>query len=67
MRAIKKGEETVFDYAMNNIDNWTMKCNCGSKNCRKIVSNFNALNDKTKKKYQEYTIDCIKEKEKKKQ
>ena len=62
MKAIKKGQEICFDYAMNNIDRWTMKCNCGSKNCRKIISNFSALDDKTKNKYLDYTIDYIKEK-----
>lgn len=61
MRPIRKGEEIVFDYAMNNIDDWTMECNCGSKNCRKIISNFDALNEKTKEKYKGYTIDCLQE------
>ncbi len=61
MRPIKKGEEIVFDYAMNNIDSWTMKCNCGSKKCRKIVSDFVVLDEDTKKKYRDYVLDCIKE------
>jgi len=64
MKQIKKGEEIVFDYAMNNhknvIDKWKMKCNCGSKNCRKIISTFDVLDNKTKKKYINYVIDCIK-------
>lgn len=61
MRPIKKGEEIVFDYAMNNVDRWEMKCNCGSKNCRKIISNFDVLDDETKKKYLNYVLDCIRE------
>jgi len=68
MRPIKKGEEIVFDYAMNNfdymmsnIDNWKMKCSCGSKNCRGLISTFDILDNKTKKKYLNYVIDCIKE------
>lgn len=62
IRPIKKGEEITFDYAMNNIDEWKMKCKCGSENCRKIISAFNALDDKTKKKYSNYVIDYIREK-----
>lgn len=44
IRDIKKGEEIVYDYSTTvgpNItpDMWTMHCNCGSTNCRRIVSN----------------------------
>ena len=60
MRDIKKGEEIVFDYAMNNIDNWTMECKCGSKNCRKIISTFDKLDKETRKKYFPYVIDWLK-------
>lgn len=62
MRPIKKGEEIVFDYAMNNIDTWKMKCSCGSKNCRKIISTFDVLDDETKRKYKNYVLDCIRDK-----
>jgi len=60
MKSIKKGDEITFDYAMNNIDNWTMECNCGSKDCRKVISTFGVLDEKTKKKYSDYVLDCIK-------
>lgn len=59
MRPIKKGEEIVFDYAMNNIDGWKMECECGSKNCRKVVLTFDALDNETKEKYRDYVLDCI--------
>jgi len=62
MMSIKKGEEIVFDYTMNNIDNWKMNCKCGSKNCRKIISTFDVLNEKIKEKYLNYVLDCIKKK-----
>jgi len=62
MKDIKKGEEIVMDYAMDNIDNWTMKCRCGSKNCRKIISTFDQLDEKTKKKYLPYVNSWVKEK-----
>ncbi|MFH1638985.1 MAG: SET domain-containing protein [Chloroflexota bacterium] len=51
---IKKGEEIFLDYAMNNTTDWTMECHCGSKNCRKIIGNFNMLPEETKKRYFNY-------------
>lgn len=32
-------------------DNWTMKCNCGDKDCRKIIKDFKHLPRSTKEKY----------------
>ena len=37
IRNIKKGEELVIDYAMTETDKPSFKCNCGSKNCRKVI------------------------------
>lgn len=45
IRDIKKGEEITFDYSSTigtNI-NWTMACNCGSKNCRKEIGNVTTI------------------------
>ena len=61
IKKIRKGEEIVLDYAMNNINGWEMKCRCGSRNCRKTVSAFKELDNKTKRKYLDYVIDCIRE------
>jgi len=38
MRDIKKGEEITFDYAMSESSEFKMKCNCKSKNCRKVIT-----------------------------
>lgn len=44
LKPIKKGEEITKDYqlaAVDQIDNkhgWILKCKCGAKNCRKIIS-----------------------------
>ena len=38
MRDIEPGEEITFDYAMSESSNYKMNCNCGAKNCRKVVS-----------------------------
>lgn len=38
LRDIKKGEEITSDYSKDNYDeDWEMKCNCGEKNCKKII------------------------------
>ena len=42
IKDINKGDEITFDYAATvgvNIENWTMNCSCGEKNCRKIIGN----------------------------
>ncbi len=55
IRDIKKNEEITTDYSLNGVDKWKMKCNCGSKNCRKIIyGNFKKLDPKTKKKLKPY-------------
>jgi SET domain-containing protein len=42
---IKKGSELVFDYStvLAADDIWTMQCNCGEKECRKIIKKFKTL------------------------
>ncbi len=61
IRKIKKGEEIFFDYCMNNFDDWTMECKCGSKTCRKLISTLDVLDKKTRKKYNDYVLDCLKQ------
>src|SRR3989344_1034506 len=39
IRNIKKGEEITTDYKMDDVPGLNMKCNCGNKNCMKIVKN----------------------------
>jgi len=34
MRDIRAGEELTHDWATTDDDNYTVKCNCGAKNCR---------------------------------
>ena len=41
---IKKGEEVLIDYSLNEGDIfWSMKCNCGTKNCRKNIKSIQFL------------------------
>ena len=55
IKPIKSGEEIVSDYTIDSVDDWRMKCQCGSRNCRKNVSGlFSSLDKNTQKKYFEY-------------
>ncbi|MBI4015128.1 MAG: SET domain-containing protein-lysine N-methyltransferase [Candidatus Aenigmarchaeota archaeon] len=51
---IRKGEELTFDYAMSEDSEWSMKCRCGSKGCRKIIKGYSFLPAKIKQKYRGY-------------
>lgn len=44
LRNLKMGEEVTIDYSTTNIDKkWKMKCNCQTKNCRKIIRSVQFL------------------------
>jgi hypothetical protein len=52
LRNIKNGEEITIDYSITEIDDmWYMKCNCGEKNCRKIIKSVQFLPTKQFLKY----------------
>lgn len=58
MRDIKKGEEITFDYSLSEADIfWHIKCNCGSKNCRKNIYSIQFLPQKTFNKYKQFIPD----------
>ena len=42
---IAKGEEVTIDYSttLASDDIWTMRCNCGQGECRKLIKRFNTL------------------------
>lgn len=61
IRSIRKGDQVFIDYAMNSNDDWTMECHCCSDRCRKIVGNFDLLDDATKELYLDYVCDFIKQ------
>lgn len=68
MRNIKKGEEILYDYAMithsnpNSKNFFTMKCNCGSKNCRGEFKEDDWMIPGLQKKYDGYFQWYIQEK-----
>ena len=40
IRDIEPGEEITIDYGYFSPKDWSMKCNCGSPKCRKIVRGY---------------------------
>lgn len=58
IKDIKRGEEITFDYSSTigpNVTSevWTMECLCGSRNCRKLVSNVLSIPKKQIKHYRD--------------
>ncbi|MBI2580083.1 MAG: SET domain-containing protein [Candidatus Aenigmarchaeota archaeon] len=54
LRDMGKGEEITWDYSlsMNKESSWyKMTCRCGSRNCRKVISDFSRLPDDVKNRY----------------
>ncbi len=52
IKSIKKDQEITWDYSTTmNEDDFTMRCNCKSKYCRKIIKDFKYLPKKIKEKY----------------
>jgi len=59
MRDIEKGEELTWDYDMSENSDWIMKCNCGSKDCRKILRGYRYLPEYMRIKYKGYISDWL--------
>lgn len=57
LRDIDKNKEITYDYSTTmDEDYWTMKCECNSKNCRKIIKDFKHLPKNIQQKYLELGI-----------
>lgn len=54
MRNIKAGEELCLDYAMAISNNYKMKCNCGSDDCRGWITGDDWKNKELQKRYDKY-------------
>lgn len=51
---IQPGSELTFDYSTTSTDSyekWSMNCECGSFNCRGVISGHHTLDWETKEKY----------------
>lgn len=62
IKDIKKGEEVVFDYAYCETHFKSFKCNCGTKNCRKVITPNDWKNKELQKKYWDYFSPYLKSK-----
>lgn len=67
MRDVERNEEITFDYAMTlckakGVQPYRMKCLCGSKNCRKIITDDDWKNKELQKRYRGYFQFYIEEK-----
>ncbi len=44
IKAINKGEELRWDYSTSMYErSWTIPCNCGAPNCRKVIADFDTI------------------------
>lgn len=52
LKDILEGEEMFWDYSTSMLErSWTMKCACGEKNCRRVVTDFDLLPPLLREKY----------------
>lgn len=57
LKKIKAGEEIFWDYSTSMLErHWTMKCSCGKKNCRKIITDFDLIPKHLQRKYLDMNI-----------
>jgi uncharacterized protein len=59
LKNIMPGQEIYYDYSSVSWDDrwtniygeWTMNCECGEKNCRKVIGDFPTISESQKRKY----------------
>ncbi len=57
IKNIQIGDEITWDYSTTLYDNpWKMRCDCRTRKCRKIISDFTLLDPKIQKKYRDLDI-----------
>jgi len=54
MREIAAGEELTHDWAMTDDDNYSVECNCGALNCRKVLTGKDWQRPELQKRYAGY-------------
>jgi SET domain-containing protein len=62
IKDVKKGEELTFDYAFNETENESFKCECGFKNCRGTITKEDWKIPSIRKKYKKYFSPYLKRK-----
>lgn len=44
LKTIKAGEQICWDYSTSMLErSWTMRCNCGASNCRRLITDFDLI------------------------
>jgi uncharacterized protein len=60
MRTIYPGEEVTWDYEMTeNTKTWSIKCQCGSKTCRKVIGAFSNMPAHVRRAYKGFISDWL--------
>lgn len=63
LRPIRQGEELTFDYATSEDDGeWQVKCLCGAKECRGIITGFPSLSEKDQERLYPYCLPYLRAK-----
>lgn len=62
MRDIKAGEEITQDYGLLDNSDYELECNCGSPNCRKIITGYDWKRKDLQEKYYDYFAQYLKDK-----
>jgi SET domain-containing protein len=62
MRDISAGEELTHDWAMTDDDAYVMECNCGTVNCRKVITGQDWRRKELQEKYRGFFSWYIQEK-----
>jgi uncharacterized protein len=65
LRDIKSGEELTHDWAMTDDDDYQLNCNCGSKNCRRVITGKDWMREDLQRKYRSHMSWYLQEKIKK--
>lgn len=58
IKNITKSKEVLMDYStiIARDDSWKMKCNCGSRMCRRVIGKFKLLPKEVSEKYRKQNI-----------
>jgi len=54
MRNVRAGEELTHDWAMTDDDDYSVECQCGAPNCRKILTGKDWQRPELQKRYAGY-------------
>lgn len=62
IRDVQPGEELTYDYAMSDSYDYQLKCNCGSKNCRGMITGEDWRNKNLQEKYRGFFLEYLEKK-----